>query len=148
MRYRIIIGLLVFLPLLTDSHAEVRLGVGQAMTHDSDWVAQDVMLSDRDWYAQITRFGGDARLPDTWRYSAGYRIDWRERDSVALFMRFGIAYFEDSPAYVVSERYTFDLAAGVRLFSFIDIEWQHNSTAGRSKVNLGNDVLLVSLVFR
>lgn len=126
---------------------ELRLGLGHGATHDNQWRSQSFMLSNRDWYVDASRLGGDTKLPDTWRFAMGYRVDWREQANVAPFLRLGASYFLDEPTPIISERLTFDMAAGLRLFHILDIEWQHQSTAGRSRTNLGNDMIFVGMAF-
>lgn len=143
-----VLAVLIFIVLFAWglAKAEVRLGVGKGVTHDNEWTAQDVLLTNKDWYFQFTRLGGDELLPDTWRYSIGYRVEWREGSQVEPFLRLGVAYFDDVPYPVISEKYTFDMAVGVRAWRVVEFEWQHNSTAGRSDRNWGNDIFLLSVV--
>lgn len=134
--------------LARDANAgELRIGLGIGASHDNHWKQQSIMLSDRDWYLDVSRLGGDDLLPDTWRYAFGYRVDWREHARVAPYLRMGVAYFEKEPYPLISEQLTYDMAAGVRLWKVLDVEWGHNSTAGRSRRNWGNDIFSLNLVF-
>lgn len=125
---------------------EVSLGVGGGATNGNDWIGQFVMISDRDWYASAMRVGGDDVQPDTWRYAIGYRVDWREDKKIAPFLRLGAAYWADEPTPLISDQWSYDMSAGVRLWRVVDVEWQHNSTAGRTDFNKGNDMPFVNVV--
>lgn len=126
---------------------ELRLGVGFGVTHDNDWTTQELTYLHRNWYGQAAYMGGDNRLPDTYRLSAGYRVHWRPEKRFSPFMRLGVAYFGERPLEVISDRLAFDMAVGVRAWGVVELEWQHNSTAGRSDINYGNDVVLLGMVF-
>jgi len=157
---RIAIALLVLITafgIYKEAHAqEVKLGLGYGVNHTEDWIMQEVVISNRDWYGSIARLGGDdsggcmvqlcEALPTTWRVAAGYRADFREDKNFSPYTRMGIAYFEEAPDMVVSENLTFDLAIGMRLYKVVDIELQHQSTAGRSRRNWGSDLITLSLV--
>ena len=126
---------------------EVLLGVGAGATNNNDWIGQMVTLSDRDWYVSVMRVGGDDIQPDTWRFAVGYRVDWREDKKIAPFLRLGTAYWVDEPIPLISDHWSYDMSAGVRLWKVVDIEWTHNSTAGRTDFNKGNDMPFVNVVF-
>lgn len=125
---------------------DLRVGLGFGATNDNEWIVQEIMLTDRDWYASVLRTGDDRVLPDTWRFAVGYRVDWREDKRLAPYARFGFAYWLDQPRPVVSENLTYDMAVGLRFWQIMDLEWAHNSTAGRSEFNDGNDNVVLSFV--
>ena len=125
---------------------EMRVGLGLGATNDNEWVAQEIMVTNRDWYASILRTGDDNVLPDTWRLSLGYRVDWRQDKKAAPYMRFGFAVWEQEPFPLISDRLSYDMAVGARFWHVLDLEWQHNSTAGRSDFNNGNDIVILSFV--
>lgn len=157
---RIAIALLVLVTafgVYNEAYAqEVKLGLGYGVSHTEGWIMQEVVISDRDWYGSIARLGGDdsgscmvqlcEALPTTWRVAAGYRADFREGLNLSPYTRMGIAYFKDAPNMVVSEHLTFDLAVGVRLYKVVDLELQHQSTAGRAYRNWGTNLITLSLV--
>lgn len=126
--------------------AEVGLGISHAISHDSKWMGQHVMFGNRNWFLEVARLGGEPRLPDTYRYVVGYRVDWREPYMFSPFMKMGAAYFKDIPDYVVSDHWAYDMSVGLRLFKVIDFEYNHNSTGGRSERNKGNDLLTLTMV--
>ena len=127
---------------------EVRLGLAMAFTNDDDWIGQEVMFMHKDWYGSVMRVGGDNVLPDTVRLAIGYRVEWREGKKVSPYMRMGGAYFMDEPTDIISDRWAYDMALGVRLYGVTDLEYQHNSTAGRSLQNSGNDMPMIGLVVK
>ena len=129
-----------------------RIGVGtQALDRGDrgEHITQDLMINfDNRWYVQAARFGNGTVVPDTWRYSFGYRVNWREGNKVAPFMRLGPAYWAPEDSVLVSDNWTFDMAVGAQLWQFVDIEWQHNSTAGRSERNSGVDLIVLAINLR
>jgi len=129
---------------------EGRLGLGTQATDREDRgkaITQDFMFTiDRDWYMEATRFGNGTVIPETWRFSAGRRVDWREETYFAPFVRLGAAYWLE-PSVLVSENWTFDMAVGFRAWNIVEIEYQHNSTAGRSGKNTGVDIVGLYVVF-
>ena len=120
--------------------AEVRLGVSAGFTNGSDWIGSELMLTSHHWYGSVMRLGGDDELRDTTRLGAGYRVTWREPLNFSPYLRLGMAYFMDEPTDLISDRWAYDMALGLRLWKALDIEYQHNSTAGRSRQNSGNDM--------
>ena len=49
---------------------------------------------------------------------------------------------------LISERLTYDLRLGARWKDIVELEIQHNSTAGRSERNTGFDVITLRAVFQ
>lgn len=129
--------------------AELQIGLGHGATNNNDWIAMNVAVYHNQWYLSGARYGGEdeAFLPDTSRYALGYRVDWRDEKTIEPFMRFGVAYWTDEPSNLISDRWSYDMSVGVRLWSVLELEWQHNSTAGRSDFNKGNDVVVLGWVF-
>ena len=125
--------------------AELRLGLAFAVTNDNDWIGQELMFVHKNWYGSVIRLGNDNVLPDTVRLAAGYKVGWRDGRRISPFLRLGGAYFKDEPTDIISDRWAYDMALGLRLYSVLDLEYSHNSTAGRSIQNSGNDMLLVGL---
>lgn len=125
--------------------AEVRIGMSKAFTHGTEWTGQELLFVHRNWYANIARIGGDEALPDLMRYSVGYRVKWRNEKRVSPYLRLGMAYFEIEPFDLISDVWAYDMAVGSRFFEVLDIEWAHNSTAGRSAQNEGVDMLLIGI---
>lgn len=128
--------------------AELRLGLGRGVSNGNEWVGQELAIAHRHWYGSVSRLGGDDLLPDTVRLAAGYRADWRTEQRLAPYLRLGGAYFTEEPTDLISDRWAYDMALGLRIFGVLDLEYQHNSTAGRSLQNSGNDMLLLGLVVR
>jgi len=130
--------------------AEVRLGVGFGYASQAGARYEEIMLTsgDRHWYGAVTRIGGDDRHNyQYWRFTGGYRVNWRRGLKVSPYLRLGAAYFDDIPEDYISEHLAFDLAIGLRLWDVLEIELdQHNSTAGRSANNEGLDAATVSVV--
>lgn len=128
--------------------AELRVGLGGGVTNDNEWIGQELMVNSdrRHWYASVIRVGGDDALPDTWRFAAGYRVNWRRDKNVWPYLRLGAGYFLDEPGHLISDKLAFDMAVGIRFWKILELEWQHNSTAGRSDHNDGNDILMLGLV--
>ena len=128
--------------------AEVSLGLGYSPKHETRY--QQVMLGtdDRRWYGSLARIGGDVRHDyQYWRVGAGYRVNWRRESRISPHMRLGAVYFSEEPTDYISDQWAFDMAVGARLWDIVDVEWQHNSTAGRSSQNEGLDAVVLSVVF-
>ena len=130
----------------TADAAEARLGLSKGVTHHSDWTGMEGMFVYRNWYLNAARLGNDDVLPDTVRLALGYRVMWRDEMRLSPYLRLGGAYFMDEPTDIISDRWAYDMTVGLRIFSVVDLEWQHNSTAGRSLQNSGNDMLLLGMV--
>jgi len=137
--------------------SDLRLGLGFGITNSAlvhggsegnGWIGQELMFTHKHWYGAAMRLGGDDVLPDTVRLTAGYRVEWRDERRLSPYLRLGAAYFLDEPSSIISDRWAYDLTMGFRVFDVLDIEYQHNSTAGRSSQNSGNDLLLVGLKVR
>lgn len=129
--------------------AELRLGLAAGTFNTQGAVTQDLMLTSTDlhWYANISRWGGDARgLDEVTRFSGGYRVNWRRDKFVSPFLRLGVAYFDQEPMPYVSDNWTFDMGAGLRFNNILELEAQHNSTAGRSRWNTGLDNITLAVV--
>ena len=130
--------------------AEARLGLGFGYSNSEGSRYQEMMLtsSDRRWYGAVTRIGGDDRHNyQYWRFTAGYRVNWRRDKRFSPYMRLGVAYFDDVPFDYISEHLAFDMAIGVRLWDIVELEFdQHNSTAGRSDQNEGLNAILLGVV--
>jgi hypothetical protein len=119
--------------------------LGFGVTNDSNWIGQELMLTHNHWYGSVMRVGGDNVLPDTARLAAGYKVEWRDGRRVSPYLRLGGSYFLDEPTDIISDRWAYDMAMGLRMFGVLDLEYQHNSTAGRSIQNSGNDMLLIGI---
>lgn len=131
----------------TADAAEIRLGLGRGASNDNAWIMQELMLTtDSHWYFGAAWLGGDDVLPDTMRFTAGYRVSWRDGLRVAPYMRGGMAYFRDEPTDIISDNWAYDMAVGLRLYRVVDLEYQHNSTAGRSLQNSGSDIPALAVV--
>ena len=128
------------------AQAEGRLGLSTGVSNDNRWIGQELMLAHKNWYGSAARLGGDKLLPDTVRLAVGYRVRWRNERRFSPYLRLGGAYFMDEPTDIISDRWAYDMSIGFRLFNVIDTEYQHNSTAGRSLQNSGNDMILVGVV--
>lgn len=130
--------------------AELGLGVGYGINHTAKAAVQEITISTDDyrWYGQVIRIGGDGVLDDNWRYSAGYRLFWRRDENVKPFLRLGAAYFDHAPVQLVSDHLTFDMGLGLRWKDIIELEYNHNSTAGRSDKNTGIDFVTLRVVFQ
>lgn len=126
--------------------AEAGVGLSHAVTHNSKWIGQHIFVSNRDWYLEVARFGNEPRLPDTWRLTTGARVDWRELRKFSPYLKLGVAYYKDEPTWIVSDNLTFDMGIGVRLWGVLDLEYNHNSTGGRSAYNKGGDQGVLYLV--
>jgi hypothetical protein len=143
------IFIVLFIWGMQDSYgAEVRLGLGKGMTNGNDWITQEFMLvGKRKWYLSAMLTGNDDQQPDTWRYAVGYRVNWRDHTRASPFMRLGAAYWQDKPVPLISDHVSYDMAVGVRVLHVVELEWQHNSTSGRSDQNKGNDLFTLAMVF-
>lgn len=128
---------------------ETHIGLGHGATNNNDWIAMHLAISRNHWYLAALRTGGEDEtfLPDTWRFSVGYRVDWRKDMKVAPFMKFGAAYWLDEPSNLISDHWSYDMSVGTRFWNVMELEWQHNSTAGRSDFNKGNDIIVLGFVF-
>lgn len=126
--------------------AEGSIGLSFAFSHGSDWIGQHLEVGNRDWYFGVARFGNEDKLPDTNRYTVGTRVDWREGYTISPFLKFGLAYFQDEPTWIISDRWAYDMTVGARFFEVIDLQINHNSTAGRTDFNKGNDIAILSIV--
>jgi hypothetical protein len=131
--------------------AEARLGLGFGYASNEGAVYQEMMVTStsRQWYAGVTRIGGDDRHDyQYWRLSAGYRLNWRGGAKLSPYVRVGAAYFDEAPTDYISDKLAFDLAVGIRICDLFELELdQHNSTAGRSDNNEGLDAVSLSLIF-
>ncbi len=125
---------------------EIRPGMAVGVTNGNEYTSGELLLTDGRFYvsAAIMDAGGQ---PETKRYTLGRTVKWRHGKTVQPYLRFGVAYWSTSPEPFISDNLTFDMNAGVRLFRYLEIELQHNSTGGRSSRNKGNDLLFVGLVF-
>ena len=129
--------------------AEARLGVGWAYQNTAGATYQELMVTSSDlrWYGAATRIGGDDRHNyEYWRVTAGYRVNWRSATNFNPYMRLGVAYFDEEPTDYISDQFAFDMAAGLRLYNLVELEIEHNSTAGRSSQNEGLDAVTLSVV--
>lgn len=127
--------------------AEVSIGLGYSPKHESRY--QQVMLTtdDRRWYFSATRIGGDVLHDYQYgRIGAGYRVNWRRESRFSPYMRLGGVYFTDPPTDYISDDFAFDMAIGSRLWNVVELEYQHNSTAGRSSQNEGLDAVVLTVV--
>jgi len=131
---------------LRSEAAELGVGLSKAVSHGSEWTGQHLQFVHKDWYIEAAKLGGEDRLPDTFRYSSGFRIDWREKKEFSPFLKLGMAYFKEEPAWIISDRWSYDMSLGVRFFKVLDLEFNHNSTAGRTDFNKGNDLINLYLV--
>jgi hypothetical protein len=126
--------------------AEVGVGLGfskNGATH------QQVTLTSTDlrWYGSVTRIGGDRRHNYIYgRVAAGYRVNWRRDTRFSPYMKLGGVYFTKEPTDYISDSWAYDMNIGVRVWDIVELEYQHNSTAGRSSQNEGLDTVMVSVV--
>lgn len=135
---------------------EARIGLGAGTFNAQGAIVQDVMVTTDDlrWYASFQRAGGDdvfynleqrhcrtVRVPfsSVNRFAVGYRVNWYRERTVSPYLRLGAAYFDREPMPFISDDLSYDMAVGVRISDIIEIEAQHNSTAGRSAFNKGMD---------
>lgn len=146
----IIIFVGVFLWGRSADAAEARIGLGFGYASNIGATYQELMLISDDlrWYSAVTRIGGDNRHDyQYWRFTAGYRVNWRRETNFSPYMRLGAAYFSEEPTGYISDRLAFDMAIGMRLWNIVELELdQHNSTAGRSNRNQGLDAVMLSVV--
>jgi len=149
----VVLFLVVFLIGLRAEAAdwEYRAGLGTQVLDRADRgehiAIEALVYRDRDLYLGLSHFGNGSVVPDTYRLAAGWRVEWREGSEFEPMMRFGMAYWHPFDSGLVTERWTYDMAVGVRVFRIVEVEWQHNSTAGRAERNTGVDLLMVSAVF-
>jgi len=147
-----LIGLIVvfvgfFLWGRTADAGEASIGLGFA-GNGATYQQVMVMDNERKWYASATRIGGDRRHNYVYgRLAVGYRVNWRRVSRFSPYMRLGGVYFTDEPTDYISDDFAFDMAIGTRLWQIVDVEYQHNSTAGRSNQNEGLDAVTLSVVF-
>ena len=126
--------------------AEAGIGLGfskNGATH------QQLTLTSTDlrWYGSATRIGGDRRHNYVYgRLGAGYRVNWRRDMRFSPYMKLGGVYFTEEPTDYISDRWAFDMNIGVRLYDIVELEYQHNSTAGRSDQNEGLDTVVLQVV--
>ena len=126
--------------------ADLRIGAGFGWENAQDAVSMDLMLTiDEDFYLSAAKMAGGRVGDDVWRYAAGFRFDWREGKRIQPFLRLGGAYW-DGITGLVGDQHTFDLALGLRFGGALELELQHNSTAGRSVPNTGVDLIVLGLV--
>jgi len=80
------------------------------------------------------------------RFSGGYRVNWLRDKFISPYLRLGMAWFDSTPEPYISDQWSFDMAAGLRFRNVLELEAQHNSTAGRSLTNSGIDSITLSIV--
>lgn len=144
--------LILFLWGRSSEAAEVGIGLGAGVNHSSGAVGQELSVTSDDlrWFASYTRLGGrpgDTVLAYNNRWVGAYRVFWRRDHDLMPYMALGAAYFEE-PTVLVTERLTYDLRVGLRWNNIVELEYAHNSTAGRSQRNAGIDFITLRAVFR
>ena len=144
----VFVAILVWAVLSARSEAaEIRIGLGGGVTNENGWIVQELYARQGHWWGAALRTGDDNVLPDTWRFSAGWRHDWREGARIRPGVSFGAAYWQDDITPLISDSLSYHMALSLRFWDVIDLEFQHNSTAGRSEFNDGNDLLVLAVVF-
>ena len=164
----VVIFTLLFLWGRESDAAELRIGLGTGVANTASSArAQDLMITttDRRWYFQITRigslpyaqsrlvaapYGGFKRIVTEFdtltRFSGGYRVNWRRDKKLSPYMRLGMSVFDREPQSLISDKWAFGMAVGVRFKDIFEIEMQHNSTAGRTERNRGLNFVTVGVV--
>jgi hypothetical protein len=128
--------------------AELRIGLGYSIFNTDGTVTQDLMLTstDRRWYAQATRIGRSTTFDPLTRFSFGYRVNWRRNTNFSPYLRLGMAHFSAEPIGYISDLTAFDMGVGARLWDLVEVEVQHNSTAGRTDQNEGINIVCLCVV--
>ena len=144
--------LILFLWGRSSEAAEVGIGLSSGFNHSNGAVGQELSITSNDlrWFASYTRVGGrpeDTVLSYNDRFVAAYRVFWRRGHDLMPYTSLGAAYFSE-PTVLVTERLTYDLRLGVRWNNILELEYAHNSTAGRSVRNAGIDFVTLRAVFR
>ena len=138
------IGLFVWGRVADAAEAGIGLGFSKnGATH------QQVTLTTTDlrWYGSVTRIGGDRRHNYVYgRLGAGYRVNWRRETRFSPYLKLGAVYFTKEPTDYISDQWAFDMNVGMRMWNVVELEYQHNSTAGRSSQNEGLDTLFLNVV--
>lgn len=127
---------------------EARIGLGVGTFNVQGAIYQDLLVTtdEQTWYAQVTRIGNDEHFDVLTRYSAGYRVNWRDDKFAEPYLRLGMAHFDKEPTYRISDKWSFDMAVGIRFKDVVELEAQHNSTAGRTNYNYGLDSIVLGVV--
>ncbi len=125
---------------------EIRPGMGVGATNGNDYTSGELLLSDGRFYISAAVMDASDQ-PEVKRYTFGRTVKWRHGKKIQPYLRFGVAYWSEAPEPFISDHLTFDMNAGVRLFRYLELEIQHNSTGGRSERNKGSDLILLGLVF-
>lgn len=153
----VLLFVLVFMWGRNAEAAEVGIGLGWGVlgTRSEGVVTQELMLKTNDyrWYVSYARIGANQndrlQMRQNDRFTAGYQLVFRRGMKVEPYMMLGMAYFEDPPMNLISERLTYDMRLGVRIKDIVELELDgHNSTASRSDYNSGMDVMSLRAVFR
>lgn len=132
---------------VTADAAEASIGLGYSPKHETRYQQVMVTTDSRNWYFSATRIGGDVRHDYQYgRLGVGYRVNWRRDARLSPYMRLGGVYFTEEPTDYISDQWAFDMVVGTRLWQIVELEWQHNSTAGRSTQNEGLDAVSLSVV--
>lgn len=133
----------------------VGLGFGLPTTRSEGLVTQEIMLKTDDyrWYMSYARVGANKNdylhLRQNDRWTAGYQLVFRRGKDVEPYMMLGVAYYEEPPLNLISERLTYDMRIGVRLYDVVEIDIDgHSSTASRADINTGLDVISLRAVFQ
>ena len=125
---------------------EVTLGLGLS-TNEARTQMVTVTTDRRDWYLSAARVGGDERHDYQFgRFAVGYRVNWRADKNFSPFMKLGAVYFTEEPTDYISDRWAYDMVIGTRFYDIVELEYLHNSTAGRSSQNEGLDTVMLSVV--
>lgn len=129
--------------LVENDYARISLGFGFT-NRTQEAIVQELMVGKGPWYASVARIGGAPQMPDQVnRYAIGYRVHWRDGKDWQPYMRLGMAYWSETPE-VISDHWSYDMAIGVR-WRIVELEAQHNSTAGRSVINGGFDAVALGV---
>jgi len=123
------------------------LGLAAGFYHSEQHITQRIGFNYADkWIAQYERHGGNGYDISN-SISAQRQVVFRQGRKLEPYLRLGVSYFDvpvrdldaDEVRYLVHERLTFSLGAGVRLSKVMSLGFEHNSTAGRSDPNRGLD---------
>lgn len=136
----ILIGILAFRKATA---YELQIGLGHGFGN-TDVITQDFAIEYDGFYGRVVRLGDEPILPDKlWKLSAGWRGYFREGTNFQPYLYIGAAWFTEEPSSVISDRLAYDMGLGLRFYKVFDLNYEHNSTAGRTSKNRGLDVISV-----
>lgn len=129
---------------------ELRIGLGYGILKSEGFITQELLYRPHPhWYLSIAETENHRRDYRSVRYAAGHQVVFRDGKKIEPFLRLGFAHFRRAPNDWVSAKNTYDLAIGFRFWDVVELEIdQHQSTAGRSPVNIGLDGVYLGVLWK